>query len=530
MERWNGWGDEAISMDLPPGALALLKGLVGEAKPPKDCPLERVLAQVPASRLPSHPGIVTQPMDRLIHSHGQSLPDWVHMRAGTIRRFPDGVACPATLDDLTGLLDFAATHGIIVIPYGGGTSVVGHLDVPDDARPVLSISMKRLNRLVTLDSMSLLATFEAGIRGPEVESQLGARGFTLGHYPQSYDYSSLGGWVVTRSSGQQALYYGGIDKMFVGGDLYTPKGIERIPEVPSSAAGPDLRHLVLGSEGRLGILARATVRISPVPAKDVVYGVFFPTWENAFEAARTLAASGLPLSMVRLSNPVETMTNLFIAGHEREIALLKKYLAFRGIPEHSSSMCLLGFIGSARLVRAAKCEAFSIMRKYKGVSLGTMMGKSWKKNRFLTPYLRNTLWDLGYAVDTLETAVPWSRVDSTMQEIERVIGKGLMPWNENVHVFTHLSRLYPMGSSIYTQFLFRLGDTPEETLERWKTLKAAASRVIVDAGGTISHQHGVGIDHKEYLEAEKGKVGMEIIRTLCATVDPDNRMNPTKLV
>jgi len=530
MERWNGWGDERIHMELPPKAEALLEGLVGESRRQTDYPLDEILKQIPDSRLPAHAAISRDRRERLVHAHGQSLPDWVDLRCGTLKRFPDGVACPTTGEELEELLKYAEKNNIVVIPYGGGTSVVGHLEVPRDDRPVLSISMKRFKRMTVIEPSSLLATFETGICGPDLEARLRGQGFTLGHYPQSFEYSSLGGWIVTRSSGQQAMHYGGIDSLFVGGEVLTPRGTLRLPDVPTSAAGPDLRQFVLGSEGRMGVLTRATMKISPVPEVDDVYGAFFPSWDDALEAVRVLAGSGLPLSMIRLSNPVETMTNLYLAGHEREIALLKKYLGIRGISEQGSCMCLIGFIGSKKLARAVRGEAFSIIRKYKGISVGRPMGKAWKKNRFQAPYLRNTLWDMGYAIDTLETSLPWDRVDDTVQEIERVIGKGLLPWDENVHVFTHLSRLYPIGSSIYTTYVFRIADTPEETIERWKTLKNAASRVIIDADGPISHQHGVGIDHKPYLEAEKGALGMEIVDRVFDVIDPDKRMNPTKLL
>lgn len=193
-------------------------------------------------------------------------------------------------------------------------------------------------------------------------------------------------------------------------------------------------------------------------------------------------------------------------------------------------MCLIGFTGSRRLVTAAKREAFSIVRRHKGVSVGKTMGKAWKKNRFRSAYLRNTLWDLGYAVDTLETAITWDRVTPTMKAIENSIIEALEAMNERTHVFTHLSHVYPSGSSIYTTVVFRLLEKPQQTLDAWKSLKKAASRTIVEAGGTISHQHGVGKDHKQYLAEEKGEIGIGMLHTMFAHLDPQQRMNPEKLV
>ena len=530
MQRWNGWGDTNNHIDLSQQARELLRELSGEGTPREDYPLEKLINRVPRSRIPRHPLISTDPEERINHAHGQSLPDWIALRGGTLQRFPDGVALPNTLDDVQELLIFAFKHKIVVIPYGGGTSVLGHLDVPEVKRPVLSLSLKHLNRLIDLDSYSLLATFEAGIRGPDLEAQLRAREFTLGHYPQSFEYSSLGGWVVTRACGQESTYYGRMDELFQGGELLTPKGTMHFPPFPASAAGPDLRYILLGSEGRWGVLTKATVRISPLPERNDIHGVFFPSWENAVEAARILAASRLPLSMLRLSNPAETLTNLAMAGHEKQISLLKRYLQFRSIPEKEACMCLIGFTGSQRSVTTARRESFSIIRRNEGVSTGKAMGEVWKKNRFRTPYLRNTLWDMGYAIDTMETAVTWNKVSSTIQSIEKAVANGLALWNEKVHVFTHLSSIYPTGSSIYTTVVFRLAETPEETLARWKDLKEAASRAIVAAGGTISHQHGIGIDHKPYMEAEKGPIGMSTIRQIYSHIDPDERMNPTKSI
>ena len=530
MKIWNGWGDKTVRFDLPPKAHDLLRKLIGEGKGIEDYPLGKFLTRVPATPLPHHPLISTNPKDRLDHSHGQSLPDWVALRGGILRRFTDGVALPGTVEEVQALLDFAREHQIVVIPYGGGTSVVGHLEVPQEDRPVLSLSLERLNHLITLDTYSMLGTFEGGVRGPELEAQLRARGFTLGHFPQSFEYSSLGGWVVTRSSGQESMYYGRIEQLFAGGEVLTPKGAMSLYPFPASAAGPDLRQLVLGSEGRLGILTKVTVRISPLPERDDIYGIFFPSWDSGIEAVRDLSCSRMPISMIRLSNPKETETSLAIAGHEGQVSLLKRYLRLRRISMNEACACLIGFIGSPYIVRGTKREAFSIISRHKGVTVGRAFGEVWKKYRFRAPYLRNSLWALGYAVDTLETSVTWDKVTSTMKAIEKALGNALAQWNERVQVFSHLSHVYPTGSSIYTTFVFRLADTPEETLMRWKTLKGYGSRAIVEAGGTISHQHGIGQDHKSYMQSEKGEVGMGILKQLCSHLDPDGRMNPQKLI
>lgn len=529
MRRWNGWGEESVSYPLPPQAGAFLRDLVGPGRPQNDAHLQDVLAAVPASRLPTHNAIDQGPLARLQHARGQSLPDWVALRSGRIPEYPDGVAWPVGADDIGALINLAARRGAVLIPYGGGTSVVGHINAPRSECPVLTIDLRRLNRLLRLDREALLATFGAGVSGPELEAQLRAQGFTLGHFPQSFELSTLGGWIATRSSGQQSLGYGRIEDLFAGGSVITPAGLLTLPPFPASAAGPDLRHLVLGSEGRLGIIGEATLRIAPLPEAEEFHAVFFPDFEAGLLAAREMAQAGLPLSLLRLSTPDETTTTLALAGHQRLLGLLDRYLTLRGA-ESGKVMLLLGFTGRARLVRVARKEALGISRAHQGVHVGQQFGKQWQKGRFHSPYLRNTLWDMGYAIDTLETAVPWSSVLPTLHAVEGALDQALALEGERAHVFSHLSHFYSSGASIYTTILFRLGREPEETMAHWRLLKGAASAAIVAHGGTISHQHGVGEDHAAYLPAEKGELGMALLQDALQRADPRGLLNPGKLL
>jgi alkyldihydroxyacetonephosphate synthase len=530
MRRWNGWGEASVTKKIPPRGLEILVNQIGKGRPVSDYPLEKLLDRVPPSRMPQHPLISTDPQLRLDHAHGQSLPDWLDLRCGMLKRFPDGVAKPENSEAVQEILKFAADNEMVVIPYGGGTSVVGHLEIPQSNRAVLSLSLERLNRLVHLDSENMLATFEAGVTGPVIEQELNPRGLTLGHYPQSFEYSTLGGWVATRSSGQQSRHFGRIEQLFAGGEVMTARGILNFPPFPASAAGPDLRQILLGSEGRIGVLTRITVKVSHLPEKDDVYGIFFPSWEQGQQAVKSIAGADIPFSMIRLSNPTETATNLALAGHERPISLLQRYLRLRGLTEKNSCMCLIGFTGSGRITNAARGDALAIVRSNRGISVGKAMGNAWKKNRFKSAYLRNTLWDLGYAVETLETAINWDKVTATMQGIEKSISQALAARNEKVHVFTHLSHVYPTGSSIYTTFVFRLLESPQATLKAWKSAKQSASSAIVKAGGTISHQHGVGTDHRQYLQAEKGALGISTLKSVFDHLDPGQQMNPGKLL
>lgn len=529
MRRWNGWGDDSVEFALNPDALVFLAQRIGAGMPNADATLEQAVAAIPASRLPAHPLVDTRPETRLKNGLGQSLPDWLKLRHGKTGPLPDGAAFPETTTEVRTLLDYAKQCGAAVIPFGGGTSVVGHLTAPEGAQPVLTVNLSRLSRLIDLDTASQLATFGAGVVGPDLEAQLRARGYTLGHFPQSFEYSTLGGWVVTRSSGQQSLRYGRIEQMFAGGTLETPEGTLKLPTFPASAAGTDLREMVLGSEGRLGILTEATVRITPQPAREEFHAVFFPDWSHAEDAVRTLAQAKLPLSMLRLSNALETLTSLTLAGHKFLIGLLQHYLSWRGCGE-GKCVLLIGASGTAENVEFALGQAFDITRRFDGVHVGRSFGDKWKQNRFKNVYLRNAAWQHGYAIDTVETAVDWPRVRSMMEAVEHCATEAFASFGERVHTYTHLSHLYAQGASVYTTFVYRLAGSHEADLERWKALKAAACKAIVANGGTISHQHGVGADHAPYLQAEKGEAGMAAMRALCRHFDPQGMMNPGKLL
>lgn len=529
MKRWNGWGNEATTFPLPDSAARYLEDLLGEGLHLEDATLEQTLQAVPSSGLMSHPLISTDPEERLRHARGQSLPDWIALRSGQISAFPDGVAYPVSDEEVRSLLDYAKKTGVKLIPYGGGTSVVGHINPIPGKAPVLTMDLSRLAHLLALDETSHLATFEAGVTGPEIEKQLNARGYTLGHFPQSFEFSSLGGWIVTRSCGQQSYHYGRIEALFAGAHVETPIGTMDLPTHPASAAGPDLKQVVLGSEGRLGVVTSATLRVRRSPEFEAFYGVFFHNWEQGAASVRLIAQAGVGVSMLRMSNALETTTTLALSGEEALVKWVGRGLRAVGFGDERA-LLVFGVTGSRRQTRQARLEALEIIRAHGGLMTGTEIGKMWKKSRFYSPYLRNTLWEAGYALDTLETAIPWSEVMGTAEEVQKVLREGLAGAGERVLVFAHLSHVYHDGACIYITYLYRRANDPDETLRRWQILKSAASRIILAHGGTISHQHGVGQDHAAYLAAEKGALGMQILESVIKQFDPDGMMNPGKLI
>jgi len=531
MRRWNGWGDDATSMDLNDGARAMMAERLGPGHPGRDATRKQILKKVPASRLEgAHPLIQTDAATRFAMGLGESFADWIRKRFGALPPVPDGVAFVESTEQVRELLDLAYANNWMVIPFAGGTSVAGHLDCPISERPILSLNLSRMNRLLHLDKRSQLATFGAGTAGPQVESALRAQGYTLGHFPQSFEYSTVGGWVVTRSSGQQSLRYGRIEQLFAGGRMETPVGTLMLPTLPAASAGPDLRELVMGSEGRFGVLTEATVRISPVPEHESFHAVFLPDWDAAEEAVRTLVQRKLPLSMLRLSNAIETETNLTLAGHAKLIGWMERYLALRGCGK-GKCMLMLGVTADQHTARNALHEARRTLGEHGAVYIGTAMGSKWVANRFKGPYLRNTLWEEGYSADTIETAVDWPNVKPLMLAMEQASRDVFAQYGERVHAFTHLSHMYPQGSSIYSQFVWATapgGFAPN--FERWQRLKAAVAAAIAAHGGTVSHQHGVGRDHATHLKDEKGPLGMATLAELCRHFDPTKIMNPGKLL
>jgi alkyldihydroxyacetonephosphate synthase len=527
--RWNGWGDPQVEYLLSDSALMFLAQEVGVGSRISDASFAAVQAGVPSSRLPPHPLISLEASDRLTHARGQSLPDWIALRSGRIAHFPDGVAYPTDPGQIRSLLDYAREANAILIPYGGGTSVLGHINPIVIDQPNLTVDMRGISTFIELDKESRLATFGAGVDGPRLEAALNREGYTLGHFPQSWEYSTLGGWIATRSCGQQSLRYGRIEDLLAGVELETPVGKWTLDVHPASAAGPDLRQLALGSEGRLGIITQASIRVRPLPSVDTFYAAFFRSWESGLQAVQTLAQSRIGLSMLRLSDPQETRATLALSGLDHWAGIFLKGLRTLGFgPDRC--MLVYSLTGDGPTTDHVQRQVRALLRANHALFTGRLIGRVWARSRFRTPYLRNTLWELGYALDTLETATTWSQLPQVAIQLRSSLSSKLESGEERILLLIHLSHVYPDGASLYLTYLFPRKADPDQTLACWRELKTAANDVIQAAGATISHQHGVGIDHVNCLPREKGRVGVRLLREIFQTADPTGMMNPGKLI
>ncbi len=547
--RWNGWGRLGESMEFSrarEGALlAELTRRFGRALLLAAPPVELDALRMPPTKLPAETlaqlraacgdeGVRTSAFERVHHALGRSLPDLLRLRCGEIERFPEVVVYPAYEGAVAAVLRIAAQADLAVVPFGGGSSVVGGVEPqsgPEQAG-ALCLDTTRLDRLLRIDPESGTATFQAGIDGPALEAALAAQGLTLGHFPQSFEHSTLGGWIATRSVGQQSDGYGSIAELLVALRMVTPEGVVRTIEVPRSASGPDWNQLVLGSEGALGVIVEATVRVRAAPRASEFRSMLFRDFAGAVAAVREMRRAGLPLSMARLSDAAETELQLLLRrdpARRIDPTALALDLAVRAGWGAGRCALLYGADGDEpRAVRRALRRARAIGRQHGGLPLGAGPGRSWQRERFRTPYLRDWLLDRGVAVDTMETAFSWSRLESGHQTVMNALRAALETQAGAGLAMAHLSHSYRDGACLYFTALWPLGDA--RTLEQWAAIKRAATDAILGAGGTLSHHHGVGVDHAAWLAREKGTLALAALRGAKAALDPRGLMNPGKLL
>lgn len=465
---------------------------------------------------------------RLFRAMGRSLPDVLRLRRGQVKCAPDAVVLPADAAAVAAVLRLCRERDWAVVPFGGGSSVVGGVEAQDPrGRPVVTLDVTRMDRLLSLEADDRTATFQAGVYGPDLEAALGARGFILGHYPQSFEFSTLGGWIAARSSGQQSNQYGDIADMLVSCRVVTPQGELVTWNGPVSAAGPDLDMVIAGSEGTMGVIVDATVRIHPKPANHQIKAVLFPDFDRGTAALSAIVGAGLRMSYLRLSDEVETETYLKMGGGGRAKEFGLSALRLFGFKERRC-VALVGTEGDPRDVEHDMLAALAICRAHGGLSLGASPARNWHRDRYLHPYMRDDLLDSGIAVETHETAVPWGRVAAVREDVMKALDEALAAQGRKVHVMSHLSHSYPTGTCIYFILMYTVDD--QDPIAQWRPIKAAICDAIVRHGGTISHHHGVGLDHKPWLVHEKGELGLRMLRALRREVDPSGILNPGKLV
>jgi alkyldihydroxyacetonephosphate synthase len=453
---------------------------------------------------------------RLLRAGGKSTLDLLRRKDSGVQDAPDAVLLPGSEGEVAEILRFCADRSIAIVPFGGGTSVVGGLDpIRGDFKAVISLDLRRLNQLHSLDEVSGEAELGAGLTGPDAERLLGERGFSLGHFPQSFQFATIGGFAATRSSGQDSAGYGRFNDMVRGLRTVTPAGVLDLGRAPESAAGPDLRQLMIGSEGVFGIVTRVRVRVHPAPETTRYEAWSFPDFATGADALRAVVQTGTGPTVIRLSDEAETGVNLATTesiGEDRVAGGCLAITVFEGSEAHTASR---------------HAETRALLEASGGTSLGEAPAQAWEHGRFGAPYLRDSLLSAGALCETLETATNWSNVPALKAAVTEALTTSLAESGTPALVLCHISHVYPTGASLYFTVVAGQRGNP---IEQWRKAKAAASDAMMRTGATITHHHAVGADHRPWMRAEVGDLGVAVLRAVKATLDPAGILNPGKLI
>ncbi len=513
------WGDPERASGLPESARGLVEMVFGVGeRPMRDvAPPPSRLSLPAAEALRGAVGpvqVLTDDEVRRLRTRGKSTPDLLRARDGDWADAPDVVVRPGSPAEVGAVLAVAVEHRLAVVPFGGGTAVSGGLVADDEGfAAVVSLDLRRLDRLVAVDEVSMTATLESGLRGPEAEARLAEHGLTMGHFPQSFEWASVGGFAATRSSGQSSAGYGRFDSLVVGLTAVTPTGEITLGVAPASAAGPDLRQVFLGCEGAFGVITSVTVGVRRVPAVTAYDGWRWPSFAAGTEAMRAIAQSGVVPTVLRLSDETESALDLADPS------------AVRGSADAPGGcLMIVGYEGDEQTVALRRGYLDALLAHLGGLPAGKDPGHAWASGRFDAPYLRDSLLDAGVLVETVETATFWSGIPALYAAVREALAAAL---GEGALVLCHISHVYETGCSLYFTVAAKAGADP---LAAWASAKATASDAIVSAGGTITHHHAVGRDHRAWLEAEIGPVGSRILRAVKAELDPTGILNPGVLI
>lgn len=548
--KWWGWGDDQVSFthvdkpDLAPFVREKIGiDLDGPSAPVISFDDLDIAAPTLSSELSDAVAAALRPdqitsdaMDRVVHTYGKSLRDLLRIRRGDLGRLPDVIVYPESEDDVVAIMTVALDHDAVVIPFGGGTNISESLEPPrGETRTVISVDMRRMNALIEIDEVSRLARVEAGVLGPHLEEQLNARGWTFGHFPDSFSYSTLGGWIATRSSGMQSDKYGDIAEMTKGLRVVTPTGVLVTRPVPSKATGPDVNQMILGSEGRLGIITEATVQVHRAPAERKILGYLFPDWYGAIAAMAEISESEASPSVTRVADPKETQFSFATkkpgnAVDKYSSAALKEYLRrFKHYDMERACLSFVGYEGTGKHVKLQKKLVGDIVSKHNGICIGSSPGELYDQKKFDTPYIRDHLLNYGGLADVSETAAPWSVLPTLYDGVIDAANKAFEELDVAGWIMCHLSHSAHAGACLYFTFAFK-GSEKLDVLEQYATVKDAIQQAFIDLGGTLSHHHAVGLAHSAWLEQDISAPGVHLIRTLFDGVDPGRQLNPGKIV
>jgi alkyldihydroxyacetonephosphate synthase len=546
--KWWGWGVPGVAFhhEDKPGFAPFVRRAVGldlDTVAPLDPP-DFADLDVPPSRAEAplrdalvgavgEGFVVDDDLDRVVHTYGKSLRDLVRIRSGVLPRIPDLVVYPADEEQVQRVVEAVVSGDGVLIPFGGGSNIAGSLEPdPAERRPVVSVDLGRLGAVLDLDEESGLARIQAGALGPALEAQLNERGWTVGHFPDSFTHSSLGGWVATRSSGMQSDKYGDIADIARGMRVARPGGLLDLRASPSASTGPSLRELILGSEGRLGVITEVTVQVHRIPARRVIHAYFFPNWTAGLAAMQAIAASDTHPTVTRVSDARETGFSLATAKESKGFASLAQrglmaVLKRRGWDLDEICLSFIGYEGEPGHVSRSRRAVERIVRRHGGLGVGTGPGVLYDQKKFDTPYLRDFLLDRGTAGDVSETSAPWSRLREVHETVVAAAEQAYADLGRQGWIMCHLSHSYHSGACLYFTFAFVFGDDP---VGEYDVVKSAVQQAFVDAGATISHHHGVGVEHAAWLPDVVSDEGVSVLRGVFAAVDPGRNLNPAKIV
>jgi alkyldihydroxyacetonephosphate synthase len=545
--KWWGWGVEGVAFhwEDKPAFAPFVKKVTGldlhtaaKLDPPTFDSLTIAPSVAPDAFVAELRSIVgegylgTDDMDRVVHTYGKSMRDLARIRANDLPRLPDVVVYPADEDQVQQIVDVVVANDAVLIPFGGGSNIAGSLEPQRaETRPIVSIDLGRLNRVIDIDEDSGLARIQAGALGPHLEEQLAARGWTIGHFPDSFTHSTIGGWVATRSSGMQSDKYGDISDIARGMRVVRPGGTVVLRALPSTSSGPSVREMILGSEGRLGVITEITAQVHRIPEKRVIQAYFFPNWKSGLKAMQAIAESDAHPSITRVSDAGESAFSLATAKESKGVsALLQKglmgYLKRRGWNLDEMCLSFIGYEGGASHVAREKRIVGAIVKKHGGIGVGTGPGVLYDQKKFDTPYIRDFLLDHSAAGDVSETAAPWSKLAGVYDNATAAARAVYADMGRTGWIMAHLSHSYHSGACLYFTFAFVFGDDPIGEYDR---VKSAIQQSFVDSSATISHHHGVGLEHAPWLGDDISPEGVNVMQGLFDATDAGRHLNPGKI-